>query len=906
MPVYEVTSPDGRTFEVTAPEGASKADVLAYAQSKLGGAEPTSRRDLGSLLNDLEQRQAAEPQEQSVSTGHYLLNQAKRGAAASLGMPADTLANVLNMLGAGYGVAKHELTGSTDLPGLLYPRPPLGSAMLGDWMGADNAPAPNRLTANLGHLTRDLTSAAIPVTGMASRPALLLQRAATPVEQAVARTQSPTPILATGMGIGALASAGGQGAEMVAPEEYKPQANMLGQMGLGVVAPSMLLSRLQAIQALRNMGRPENTNRLAAQYVENKIRNDVKNYPGAADRLEEALALQQEIPGLEPRIGQASGVPSLLDMERRVATSGPEQFNRRAIQDEKNRLAIAQQAERDLPLLTSEGDINSRLRTAQSDRLGLAEALPEVDAAETGQTLRAARSSLKGKYDELAQQKFSAPVEEAKRLNVRIDPSNIEARVHEMLANPILQFDETNMPGIARKIAGRREALAEGSKLVNERGQKLDEVVPRTMTFDDLKGMREAVNQDIARERTSFSPNARQRLRALVDIRSEIDDAAQQAPDSVRKLYNQATDWYRDVYAPKFLRGINAKQAMSDITGEQRIPDERLAGRYFQKMASTPTDRFVKLYGDSPQAMKAMENHVLDTYRREVVKDGVIDPAKHDAFIRNYGQALKQLPEMRTSLDSMGNAARLLSAREEQLSAAQSLLSKAQLDKLRYEDHGTLGIDPSKVSSFLKKNGEALREQVAATYGAKVADSHMENLQKIAKAASIAERGRLSDNAFPAQSTNPIDMRSGFGFSSRTVFNMLRAVTTGRTSTEDMGFTLGVQGVTHRLSKALIAAEEKAISDPQTAKLIADSLRLPIDSEAGKVNLRKILEQGGLFIVKSMSGSNNYGRVSKFAAPSIAARAASQSNANANTDNEDSYSPPRRGAPRLTMGGGSR
>lgn len=35
MPVYEVTSPDGRTFEVTAPDGATKEQVLAYAQKNM-------------------------------------------------------------------------------------------------------------------------------------------------------------------------------------------------------------------------------------------------------------------------------------------------------------------------------------------------------------------------------------------------------------------------------------------------------------------------------------------------------------------------------------------------------------------------------------------------------------------------------------------------------------------------------------------------------------------------------------------------------------------------------------------------------------------------------------------------------------------------------------------------------
>lgn len=34
MPVYEITAPDGKKLEITAPEGASEQDVLAYAQSQ--------------------------------------------------------------------------------------------------------------------------------------------------------------------------------------------------------------------------------------------------------------------------------------------------------------------------------------------------------------------------------------------------------------------------------------------------------------------------------------------------------------------------------------------------------------------------------------------------------------------------------------------------------------------------------------------------------------------------------------------------------------------------------------------------------------------------------------------------------------------------------------------------------
>lgn len=43
MPVYEVTSPDGKTWEVTAPEGASQEQVLAFARQNWKAPEPPKK-----------------------------------------------------------------------------------------------------------------------------------------------------------------------------------------------------------------------------------------------------------------------------------------------------------------------------------------------------------------------------------------------------------------------------------------------------------------------------------------------------------------------------------------------------------------------------------------------------------------------------------------------------------------------------------------------------------------------------------------------------------------------------------------------------------------------------------------------------------------------------------------------
>lgn len=50
MPKYEISSPDGRKFEITAPEGATQEQVLAYAKSNFGSPTPKQEPvDLGTV-----------------------------------------------------------------------------------------------------------------------------------------------------------------------------------------------------------------------------------------------------------------------------------------------------------------------------------------------------------------------------------------------------------------------------------------------------------------------------------------------------------------------------------------------------------------------------------------------------------------------------------------------------------------------------------------------------------------------------------------------------------------------------------------------------------------------------------------------------------------------------------------
>jgi hypothetical protein len=55
MPVFEITSPDGKTFEITAPDGATKEQALEYAKSQFANQEPVrnEQRTYGDLIKSI-------------------------------------------------------------------------------------------------------------------------------------------------------------------------------------------------------------------------------------------------------------------------------------------------------------------------------------------------------------------------------------------------------------------------------------------------------------------------------------------------------------------------------------------------------------------------------------------------------------------------------------------------------------------------------------------------------------------------------------------------------------------------------------------------------------------------------------------------------------------------------------
>jgi hypothetical protein len=94
MPAYDVTAPDGRVFEVNAPEGASEQDILAYAQRMFSEMEkPKKSEGIGTAF-----RRGAE---QLVSTGQTAVESVTKGGEEAAIRGRERQADIQARLGEG-------------------------------------------------------------------------------------------------------------------------------------------------------------------------------------------------------------------------------------------------------------------------------------------------------------------------------------------------------------------------------------------------------------------------------------------------------------------------------------------------------------------------------------------------------------------------------------------------------------------------------------------------------------------------------------------------------------------------------------------------------------------------------------------------------------------------------------
>ncbi|MES2323292.1 MAG: hypothetical protein V4633_13590 [Pseudomonadota bacterium] len=220
MPKYQITGPDGNTFEVNAPDGASEEDVMAYAQKNFKLATtPKKAKPFGQQLNDF----VADAPRQVGLTARYGLE--------GLGNAADFVASpfrgALNLI-PGMNIKPGSGQSIADGIGLPQPRTE-GERVIGD-------------------ATRMVAGAIVPMAAGAN-----MARNASGVTQGVGRMLASNPATQIASA-GAAGAAGGYTRETGGNET----SQMLASLAAGVATP-FAFNAAQRVGQAANAMRPRAT-----------------------------------------------------------------------------------------------------------------------------------------------------------------------------------------------------------------------------------------------------------------------------------------------------------------------------------------------------------------------------------------------------------------------------------------------------------------------------------------------------------------------------------------------------------------------------------------------------------------------------------------------------------------------
>lgn len=685
------------------------------------------------------------------------------------------------------------------------------------------------------------------------------------------------------------AGVGGEIGKQVAPNS--DTAELLGQIG-GASAPAAMTYTPSALamrggKAFMSMMSPERASVMAKSRVQGALEGSFNKE--ARQKLGESVAVQDKIPGFEPSLAESSGLQSLARTQQALEgqASGAilDNYVRRR---ELNQQAVARFAENVAPQSTLSpeyvvdaatgrinalsGKVGDAQKSLQSKKQILARALPEIDRAAAGDSIRnkidTARAAVKEKMSGMAADLGINDVD------VTVPFTNFQEMVSMKYKKGSYFDDADNIPSIIQEIKGFGGKGAVKKAFNPVTGTQVIKEAPKSIKFSDIKGLRERVSDDLMDTLGAANPN-RKKVRVLTSLKRDIDEflnASQNLmPENLVDNYNTFRKAYYGDYISKFENGAVYKVRQKDGRGFYRIPDERVAEQFFRKGRLSDARQYKEVFGDSQDA--AMEAVVLDNLRATAVRDGVIDHKAYANWLRNHESVLMEFPDVAKKVAQIGTANKALLGRQANLEARQRTIQDSMLARqIQSMERGVVQPeqvinnaikDPRKMAQLLKsikpEAKQALKRQIWGEMEAADAaqlGGYLKNNEKTLRMALgsnhyndlvTIQKARAMMDVTNAPAGRPVDpnylaaLEKNLGMGVNQISSRVFAVKSGRTSPRFVGIDMLSRFLRGQSQNQTAALFENALYDPRVARELVDEFTAPIKKAKPNKRLKAYL-----------------------------------------------------------------
>ena len=381
----------------------------------------------------------------------------------------------------------------------------------------------------------------------------------------------------------------------------------------------------------------------------------------------------------------------------------------------------------------------------------------------------------------------------------------------------------------------------------------------RTITFRDLKLLRERVGDDL-RDAMSAANPSRKKIRTLRALRERldgvIDDVVRNADPELAHNYRIFREEYFKTVIEPFEQGAAFKVRARDGRGFFRTPDEQVMRAFFAPGDVTAVRQFKRVFGDDAEAMQAMAATAMDSLRQAVVRDGVIQPRLLDAWLRRHRSVLDELPELSRSVASVKTTNDALLARAGQLEARKKLVQDSLLmrrissymsgaataegviagavrdprlmrnlvSSVRGEPDAmaalrrhvwdtAANLPPDRLRAFMRENGLSLRQVLSG--------QHMKDLDRIQRARAMIARSAAPEGGAPRPTEAATRLGDILGTPAPQIESRTFAAASGRTAVRWVANMMLFRFMRQRSLAAREALFRAALYDPAVARELA-------------------------------------------------------------------------------------
>lgn len=493
-----------------------------------------------------------------------------------------------------------------------------------------------------------------------------------PVARNVLTTLAEKPGMQT---VSALGAGGAVGAGQEAGVTDPFQQLLLAAAG-GIAPSAISAAAKPAIRTVYNITEPflpGGAEKVKARAYLEAFDNDPNKVQQAINLLELGTPPEKVAVALN-----ASGFAALLGSARNANTIVKDLYLARDAalqQSQANRLAAAsrsvnalqadldQQQKNRLVALSEQDEMAQR--AVREERERLAGRLPKESQLKIGETVTERRA------DELERVKTEI-VQPAYRAAFDAAPEPFSFDLVAQTARALMDdagyvFNPEQAPLTAKAVAAYQSKVVK-QPYATLMGEPPIRREPTMITLEDADAFVQAINEDLAAlGRNDASAN--KTVANLMQLKRAAEQAIEAGTQGTEaaKLYKDARTAHREQVIGRFRTGWVSDLERQTVTNEQKLAPESVVKTILEGEQNAL--RFVAALGEDPLAVDAVRRGIVDRYRREVVRDGVINPAKSADFMRKYDDALNTLEESGVKImDDLRqfdeNAARLAEAGE--------------------------------------------------------------------------------------------------------------------------------------------------------------------------------------------------------------------------------------------------